>query len=201
MSMMDKAKRMIGKAMSPLHAGEEKLLTHRKEICGEGVQEAPRRIEVHSDAFADHAAIPVKYSAEGSNVSPPLRWSGVPGEAKELVLVCEDPDAPMPPPFVHWVVRGLKPEQSELPEGVARTKQPEDLAGAVQGQNSRKEIGYMGPMPPKGHGQHHYHFELFALDRPLQLDVETPPDRDALMKAMQGHVLAYGEVVGVYERT
>src|SRR5437588_1285857 len=199
MGMTDQAKRMIGKAMSPIHAGDDKLLTHRKEICASSASNdgvPPRRIDVCSDAFEDNGTIPVRYSAEGDNMSPPLQWSGVPQEARELVLVCEDPDAPMPRPFVHWVVRGLRPEQSELPEGVQKVKQPSDLAGAVQGQNSRQEIGYMGPMPPKGHGQHHYHFELFALDQPLQLDGETAPDRDALMKAMQGHVLAYGEVVG-----
>jgi Raf kinase inhibitor-like YbhB/YbcL family protein len=198
MGMIDKAKQMIGKAMSPVHAGDDKLLNHRTELCPASDAEA-RRIEIHSDAFADNSAIPVRYSAEGENVSPPLRWSGVPAETRELVLVCEDPDAPMPRPFVHWVVRGLRPDQTALPEGVERASMPRDLAGAMQGENSKREIGYMGPLPPKGHGPHHYHFELFALDEPLELDAQAP-DRDALMKAMRGHVLAHGEVIGVYER-
>src|SRR5438105_154954 len=194
MSMIDKAKRIIGKAMSPIHAGEDKLLTHRKEICGDGQtpgEGAARRIDVCSDAFADNAAIPVKYSAEGLNVSPPLSWSGVPAEAREVVLVCEDPDAPMPRPFVHWVMSGLMPGQTCLPEGVQKVRKPGEAGGAVQGENGRHEIGYMGPIPPKGHGPHHYHFEIFALDRPLDLDgggAAESPDRDQLMKMMAGHV-------------
>jgi Raf kinase inhibitor-like YbhB/YbcL family protein len=204
MGLLDSAKRMVGKAMRPIHAGDEKLLTHQEEICASS-DRAPRRIEIHSDAFDDNGTIPVKYSAEGLNVSPPLNWSGVPQEARELVIVCEDPDAPIAKPFVHWVMSGLMPGKTSLPEGVKKVRKPGEAGGAVQGENGRHEIGYMGPIPPKGHGPHHYHFEIFALDRSLDLDggsaASETPDRDQLMKLMAGHVVAYGEVVGVYERT
>src|SRR2546426_6308317 len=111
MGLLHNAKRMIGKAMSPIHAGDEKLLVNCKDLCQDG--KSSRKIEVHSDAFDDGGSIPVKYSGEGQNVSPPLKWSGVPAEAKEIVLVCEDPDAPMPKPFVHWVVSGIQPQQHQ----------------------------------------------------------------------------------------
>ena len=88
MGLLHNAKRMIGKAMSPIHAGDDKLLINK---CCEG---SARKIDIHSDAFDDGGVIPIKYSGEGQNVSPPLKWSGVPAEAKELVLICEDPDAP-----------------------------------------------------------------------------------------------------------
>jgi Raf kinase inhibitor-like YbhB/YbcL family protein len=199
MGLMDKAKSLLGKAMRPIHAGDDKLLSHRREIVANpAVGGVPRRIEVHSDAFLDQGLIPVRYSGEGDNISPPLRWSGVPEQARELVLVCEDPDAPMLTPFVHWVVRGIPPQQSSLPEAVDKVPRPADVQGAVQGKNSGQKVGYTGPIPPPGHGPHHYHFELFALDRPL--DPNQMPDRESLRKAMAGHVLACGEVVGVYER-
>src|SRR2546423_9725943 len=100
MGLLNSAKRVIGKAMRPIHAGDEKLLTHQEEICALS-DRAPRRIEIHSDAFDDNGQIPIKYSAEGLNVSPPLAWPGVPAEARELRLVSEEPDAPMRQPSVH----------------------------------------------------------------------------------------------------
>lgn len=197
MSFADSAKRVMGKMMKPIHAGDDKLLTHQKDLCG-SADRMPRRIEIHSDAFSDDGTIPVRYSGEGENVSPPLSWSGVPAETRELVLICEDPDAPMPKPYLHWIMSGIGPQVDHLPEGMPKERHPSELHGALQGDNGSKHAGYTGPIPPKGHGTHHYHFELFALDQPL--DVKDAPDRDALMKSMSGHVLAYGEVVGTYER-
>jgi Raf kinase inhibitor-like YbhB/YbcL family protein len=196
MGLLDKAKHMIGKAMRPIHAGDDRLLVNCDDLCQSSA--TSRKIEIHSDAFDDGGPIPVKYSGEGQNLSPPLKWSGVPAEAREIVLVCEDPDAPMPRPFVHWVVSGIDPSQAQLPEGIARIEHPTELANATQGENSARRTGYTGPMPPPGHGLHHYHFEIFALGQPLAST--DAPDRDTLMKAMAGHVLAYGEVVGTYER-
>lgn len=196
MSFADSAKRFIGKAVKSIHAGDDKLLTHQQ--LSSGGSRMPRRIDIHSDAFADDGPIPVRYSGEGDNLSPPLRWSGVPSETRELVLVCEDPDAPSPKPFLHWIMSGISPDADRLPEAMSKVHEPGELPGAKQGDNSAKQAGYTGPKPPMGHGPHHYHFELFALDEPLQMN-ETP-DRANLMKAMAGHVVAYGEVVGVYER-
>jgi Raf kinase inhibitor-like YbhB/YbcL family protein len=146
---------------------------------------------ITSDAFTAHGAIPKKYTGEGADVSPPLTWSGVPQGAKELALICEDPDAPTAKPWVHWVVYKIPPMLSGLPEGAR-----DDL---TEGQNGFNQTGYGGPMPPPGHGAHHYHFHLYALD--VSLLASPGLTKDQLLAAMQGHILAEGELVGTYERT
>lgn len=165
-------------------------------------KEAPvtATIRVTSTAFADGGRIPKRhaYGGEGDNVSPPLAWEGVPDGTKRLALICDDPDAPRPQPWVHWVLFGLDPTTRALPAGLPADG---DLSGAVaarQGVNSWDELGWGGPMPPKGHGTHHYHFRLYALDAPTGL--EHGATKDELLAAMKGHVLATGELVGTYER-
>jgi Raf kinase inhibitor-like YbhB/YbcL family protein len=155
-------------------------------------------LSIQSSAFEANGEIPRKYSGEGENLSPPLRWSGIPAETKELLLICEDPDAPKAEPFIHWVLYGLPPDRTRLPEGVPAMEALALIADARQGKNSAGEAGYVGPMPPVGHGVHHYHFQLFALDEPVRL--ENNPDRRDLAAAMSGHVLAVGELIGTYER-
>jgi len=180
---------LAGRILRPLRAGDEKLAANK-----EGRLEHAIRLE--SPAFADGARIPDPFAGKDGR-SPPLRWSGVPAKARELVLICEDPDAPLPKPFVHWTVYDVAPSVTELPEGLPPTGQP--LAnGAIQGRNSMGRDGWIGPTPPPGHGVHHYHFQLFALDG--RLDLEAPVDRDKLVEAMRGRVLATGEIVGTYER-
>jgi Raf kinase inhibitor-like YbhB/YbcL family protein len=154
-------------------------------------------IPLESPAFANGEVIPKKHTGEGEDVSPELRWSGVPAGTRELALVCDDPDAPRAEPWVHWVLYGLAPTVSELPEDIATDAtlaQPK----ACQGVTDFGRVGYGGPMPPKGHGRHRYVFRLYALDRPLVL----PPglDKKRLLAAMQGHILDQGELVGTYER-
>lgn len=155
---------------------------------------APARLEIQSPAFSPGGRIPRVYTADGDNRSPPLSWSGLPPGTRELVLVCEDPDAPFPRPFVHWILYGLGPGTTSLPEGLALSAMPVALPGARQGRNSLHRDGYTGPATPPGHGTHHYHFQLFALDAPLTLGAR--PDRDELIAAMSGHVLAHGTLVG-----
>ena len=124
-------------------------------------------------------------------------WEGAPAGTQELVLLCEDPDAPFPQPYLHWMAFGIPGNVTELPAGVPK----EASAGfgmMRQGKNSSKSDGYTGPMPPVGHGVHHYHFQIFALD--AKLHVKESPEREELAKAMVGHVLAQGELVGTYER-
>ncbi|HWE27014.1 MAG TPA: YbhB/YbcL family Raf kinase inhibitor-like protein, partial [Polyangia bacterium] len=116
---------------------------------------------------------------------------------QELVVLCEDPDAPKPQPFVHWIVTGVPPDTTELLEGLPPSPTPLS-SGAAQGRNDMGKHGYYGPEPPPGHGVHHYHFQVFAVDRAL--DVRTPADRDALVQALRGHVVGWGELVGTYER-
>ena len=188
MMIIDRA--MPGLARVTLHA----------QRCGEGLlaeaaHDAPRALRVVSPAFGSGGPMPARFTPEGQNASPPLVWWGVPAAARELALICEDPDAPRPDPFVHWTVYRISAAAHELPEALAEGDGP---GGAVQGKNSCRREGYVGPEPPRGRGVHHYHFQLFALDAPLELGLHA--DRDALVAAMRGHVLAVGELVGTYER-
>ena len=147
-------------------------------------------ITVTSPAFAANGPIPKHYTGEGDDVSPPLSWSGVPEGAKELALICDDPDAPTAKPWVHWVIYTIPPMQTGLPEGAQND--------FTAGQNDFHQTGYGGPMPPPGHGVHHYHFRLYALDAALL--VGPGLTKEQLLAAMQGHIMAEGELVGTYER-
>jgi hypothetical protein len=154
-------------------------------------------ITLRSSAFASHAPIPKKYTGDGANVSPPLRWLDLPSAASELALIVDDPDAPTPQPWVHWVIYKIPSDLSDLNEGLPPNLQLPQ--GVLQGQNSwPNSVGYRGPEPPRGHGVHHYYFKLYALDAKLQ--VQAGLDAGALRKAMGGHILAQGELIGTYER-
>ncbi len=158
-------------------------------------------IELKSAAFANGAVIPKKYTGEGEDVSPPLSWSGVPAGTKELALICDDPDAPTSEPWVHWVIYKLPPDLAGLPEGVDKAPRLKNPPGALQGKNSwmsGQTVGYRGPLPPPGHGVHHYHFRLYALE--ARLAVEPGLSKKTLLGEMAGHVLAEGELVGTYAR-
>jgi Raf kinase inhibitor-like YbhB/YbcL family protein len=161
----------------------------------------PMTIQIASTAFQPGEPIPRKHTGDGEDISPPLSWSGLPGGTKQLALVCDDPDAPRAEPWVHWVIYRLPGNLASLPEGVPNTARLESPAGAMQGRNSwssGKIIGYRGPAPPPGK-VHHYRFRLYALDADLPLDADL--DKDLLLKSIEGHVLARGELVGTYERT
>jgi Raf kinase inhibitor-like YbhB/YbcL family protein len=158
-------------------------------------------IEIRSAAFADGEPIPKKYTEDGEDLSPPLRWSGVPQQAVQLALVCDDPDAPRPEPWVHWLLYAIPATVSELPEGLDTAATLADFHSAHQGKNSwpsGRTIGYRGPAPPPGHGTHHYHFKLYALDK--RLDLAAGADKAALLAAIDGHIVAEGELVGTYKR-
>lgn len=155
-------------------------------------------ITLSSSAFKHNEPIPRKYTGEGADVSPPLSWSGLPAGTKELALIMDDPDAPRPEPWVHWVIYKLPPTLSGLPEGLPKTPTLSDPPGTMQGRNTWPKIGYNGPMPPPGHGVHHYHFRLYALD--TALDVQPGLTKDELLAKMKGHILAQGELVGTYQR-
>lgn len=139
------------------------------------------------------------YAPEGDNVSPPLAWSGVPAGTKELALIVDDPDAPRPQPWVHWVLYAIPAGVTELPpdasQGTGRITEPR---GIVEGKNDFGDLGWGGPLPPEGHGTHHYHFKLYALDGAL--DVGEGASKSDLLQAMKGHVLAETELVGTYSR-
>jgi Raf kinase inhibitor-like YbhB/YbcL family protein len=152
-----------------------------------------------SAAFTHQGEMPARYSCEvkGREVSPPLSWSGVPGAAKSLALIVDDPDAPDPKApqrtWVHWVLYDLPVTATGLPEGVA----PGDLPpGAREGKNDWSRTGYGAPCPPIG--RHRYFFKLYALDTDLP-DLGHP-DKRRLEQAMEGHVLAHAELIGTYEK-
>lgn len=158
-------------------------------------------IELESEAFLQQARIPQAHTGDGQDISPPLSWSNVPAGVQEFALICDDPDAPTPEPWVHWVLYKIPAAVRELPAGLpvdARLKSPH---GALQGANSwpsGRTVGYRGPAPPRGHGTHHYHFRLYALDTELHLPPKS--NKQALLEAVQGHILDEGELVGTYER-
>ncbi len=158
-------------------------------------------ITVHSAAFADGKSIPREYTEDGSDVSPPLAWEGAPKETQELALVCDDPDAPTKEPWVHWVIYKIPADVRQLPKHVPPRPELDHPAGALQGKNSwpsGRTVGYRGPAPPRGHGTHHYRFHVYALDAKLSLAPEM--DKNALLRAMKGHVLAEGQITGTYQR-
>ncbi len=160
----------------------------------------PAEFELHSLAFADGQPIPVKYTDDGDDVSPPLSWSGLPEGTKQLALICDDPDAPTAEPWVHWVIYKIPPTLTGLPEGVPKEARPAVVPGAIQGRNGWREsenLGYRGPAPPPG-GVHHYFFNLYALD--AELDLQEGLDKKGLLAAIEGHVLAEARWMGTYTR-
>ena len=135
-----------------------------------------------------------KYSAYFADVSPEISWTGVPNNAKSIVVMMEDPDAALKP-VTHWIVANLPPNLTGLPENVLKT---EKYGDAVQGGNHTGKHGYYGPMPPPADKPHKYHFQVFALD--TKLDLPSGFNRQALLDAMKNHVIAKGETVGTYQR-
>jgi Raf kinase inhibitor-like YbhB/YbcL family protein len=147
-------------------------------------------IQLTSPAFANDAPIPVEYSCQGSNHSPALNWEGIPAGAQSLALIMDDPDAPGGT-YVHWVLANLPAAEKGLSSG-------QNLpAGAIQGTNSSGRSGYTGPCPPAGKA-HHYIFTLYAVDLVLALD--AAPNKAGLLSALEGHILAIGQLVGTYQR-
>ncbi len=175
---------VAGHALSGVHAGAKKLAAHK---VADGIEPS---ITVRSVAFDAGAALPVSCTVDGVGAPPPLSFHGVPESASSLVVICEDPDAPFPEPYVHWMVYGMP--------GVAEDLDAQSRANYPQGQNSKLELGYTPAAPPPGHGVHHYHFQVFALDRALSLAEGV--GRSDLLGELKGHVLAWGELIGTYQR-
>ena len=154
---------------------------------------------IQSTAFSDGQTIPARYTGDGSDLSPALSWSGVPASTEELALIVDDPDAPTSQPWVHWVIYKIPADCTALLEGITPTKTLTQPAEALQGKNSWGTIGYRGPAPPPGHGVHHYHFRLYALDTTIA-DLQPSLDKTALLAALKGHILAQTELVATYQR-
>ena len=145
------------------------------------------KMKITSSAFQQGGNIPSKFSCDGANTSPPLQISDVPTEAKSLVLIVDDPDAPSGL-FTHWAVWNISPQNTTIGEG--------STPKGVQGTNDFGKSGYGGPCPPSG--AHRYYFKIFALDR--ELGLPSGAKRSQLDAAMKGHVIAQGELMGRYAR-
>lgn len=146
-----------------------------------------------SPAFGSGERIPRKHTGEDIDVSPAFSWSNVPDGTKEFALVCHDPDAPLVKPgtygFVHWVLYGIPGAVTELPEGIA---------AYTTGVNDFGKSGYGGPMPPEGHGNHHYFFWLFALGEATRLDAGLTLWE--LLASIEPHVIGMNRLMGTYSR-
>jgi Raf kinase inhibitor-like YbhB/YbcL family protein len=152
------------------------------------------KFKLNSHAFSDGADIPKKYTCDGDDVSPELHWTDQPPAAKSFALIVDDPDAPSGT-WVHWVLFDLPGDGHDLPEGAGK-RAPLPI-GAQQGTNDFKKTGYGGPCPPPGK-PHRYFFKMYALDAKLSLKASAA--KAEVEKAMQGHILGQGELLGRYGR-
>ena len=155
-----------------------------------GLTPATSGFELRSPAFGDGSPIPRVYTADGGEVRPPLLWEAVPAAATELLLIAEDPDAPTPDPFVHWVVHDIPPRARRIDEALA--------SGSHEGRTTMIRSRWLGCAPPKGDLPHRYFFQLFAADRPLRLG--THAGRNLALTALRGHVLGCAVLIGTYRR-
>lgn len=153
----------------------------------------PTSMQLISSAFRSGEPIPKRYTGEGENISPPFVWQDVPEGTKSFALICHDPDAPLISPgtygFVHWVLYNIPASVTSLPEGAD---------GYTKGKNDFGQQNYGGPMPPNGHGPHHYYFWLFALNQALNLAPGLTLWQ--LLQAIEPHCIGMNRLVGTYER-
>lgn len=157
-------------------------------------------IKVVSSAFSNNSKIPLRFSAYGDNVSPDLTWSNLPSGTQELALILDDPIVDMPQPFVHWVAYNIPATASGLPAALSTDAivTAEGLQGMINGINGTNRSGYFGPRPPVDGKVHKYNFRIYALDKKLNL-----PDginKEGLLEAMSGHILATGTLIGDYQQ-
>ena len=151
-------------------------------------------MEIRSSEFKEGELISRKYTCDNLDISPPLEWSKVPEGTKTFAIICDDPDAPMGT-YVHWVIFNIPTNVLNLPENMP--KQEVLKNGTRQGKNDFGKIGYGGPCPPGG--THRYYFKIYALDK--ELDSKPGINKKELLKAMEGHILAEGQLMGRYKRS
>lgn len=185
--MLEHVPQWLGKALRNVRAGHAKLAVARlgeEGLVGKG------GFQLSSAAFADGTPLDPSFTAdEEDSVAPPIEWSAPPLGTQDVVLIVEDPDAPAPQPFCHWLVWGLPGQKGKILEG--------EIPPRV-GKNSYGNSEWLLPDPPTGHGAHDYVFQLFALDLPLTL--MPGASREELLDAMEGHVLAVAVLTGTYAR-
>ncbi len=192
--------RRLGKMLKNVHAGEKHLAWN--DVLAPGYP-PPAIVAVTSTSFQNETTIPMRHAGEGvgSNVSPPLAWSGVAAGAVEIVIIVEDTGAPTPRPIVHALAYGIDPKTTHIGEGRLSTGARTDTTSGGEisfGKNTMGKTEYSGPRPIPSHGVHTYVFQVFALSR--RLSFTDTPSRSDLVKAMKGAVIARGRLDGTYER-
>jgi Raf kinase inhibitor-like YbhB/YbcL family protein len=156
--------------------------------------EGEMTLSLSSPVFQEGEDIPITYTCDGQDISPPLTWGEPPSETQSFALIMDDPDAPGGV-FTHWLLFNLPADSRELPETAPPHNELEN--GALQGKNGFGEIGYGGPCPPSG-STHHYRFTIYALDQAL--DLMAGASRKQVIDAITGHILARGQLIGIYQR-
>lgn len=189
-SMLEKLPDAIGHALHEVRAGLEKIAFNTI-----GLRQGTASITIASLAFADHAPLPARYTADGEGHSPPLHWTGVPPGAVSLVLLVEDADSPTPHPLVHAIAVDLPATDGGLSDGALSDGDDE---GVHTGRNSYLRTAWLPPDPPPGHGVHRYAFQIFALGAPHEFSAS--PGRDELLEALKAHAIASGLLIGTCER-
>jgi len=191
--MLEHVPQWIGALMRNIRAGHAKLVIAQPDL---GVTET--RIDLSSPAFADGGRLPLRFTADGEGISPPLLWGDVPPGTASLALIVEDPDAPAMNPLVHAIVWDLPASEHRLGEGAIVRDGSGGSDGRDVGRNSFLSEGWLPPDPPAGHGPHDYVFQLFALSQTPA--VGDSPGRTDFINAIRGHVLGAGMMVGSYSR-
>lgn len=191
--MLEHIPAWLGALLGDVRAGASKLAIVQPELGGF------ETLDLSSPAFAQDARLPPRFTADGDGVSPPLVWGPVPAGTAMLALIVEDADAPALQPAVHAVVWGLPADARRIAEGAIVADGPGAAESGDVGRNSVFSEGWLPPDPPTGHGEHRYVFQLFALDAGVE-DPGASPGRTALVRAMAGHVLAAGLLIGTYSR-
>ncbi|MGJ7531273.1 YbhB/YbcL family Raf kinase inhibitor-like protein [Variovorax sp. GB1P17] len=190
--MLEKLPEVIGHALQGVRAGLDHIVFNTL-----GMRQGMASIALTSVAFADHAPMPSRYTADGEGLSPPLQWAGLPGGTVSLLLIVEDADSPTPNPLVHAIVVGLIAKSDSLAEGAIPSQGNEGL-GLHVGRNSALQASWLPPDPPPGHGVHRYAFQLFALDSAPEFS--EAPGRDEIFDALREHAIASGLLIGTCER-
>ncbi|MFS0755548.1 YbhB/YbcL family Raf kinase inhibitor-like protein [Noviherbaspirillum sp. 1P10PC] len=190
--MLEKLPQALGHALRNQRAGLDQIAFNVVSVGG-----GTAAIQVRSLAFADHAPIPALYTADGTGISPPVEWTGVPPGTASVLLIVEDADAPTPHPLVHAIVVDLPPQDGALPEDALKSSHSEGLSYHT-GRNSYLQASWLPPDPPPGHGVHRYAFQVFALE--AAPDFGGTPGREAVLEALRTHGIASGCLIGTYLR-
>jgi Raf kinase inhibitor-like YbhB/YbcL family protein len=185
---------ILGKLFANYRAGENKIVYNLP-----GLASCPETIKLTSPAFEENGRSPLKHCGQGvgENISPVLTWTGVPSDAQELVIVMEDPDAPIPVPFMHMIAAGINPQLEQFNEGELN----EEAGSALKlrfGRGTTAKLGYQGPKAMPGHGTHHYIFQIFALR--TKLDPSVSLTRQALSETLPGQAIARGRLTCTFDR-